>query len=210
MPPYITGLVFGLVFIFSLGPGFFALVQTSVQKGFRKAIFLAVGISMSDVLYVILALMGVASMLEQPMTRLWMGIGGAIVLFAYGIYCWLKKPKIYEERPEMNSDISFLKYLIKGFILNGFNPFIVVFWVGIVGIVAVNYDYTGYDQIYFFCGVLTTILTTDILKAFLAHRLRKLVTPKKILILNRSVGVILILFGFQMIYYLVDHFIIHA
>lgn len=210
MPPYFTGLVFGLVFIFSLGPGFFALVQTSVQKGFRKAVFLAIGISLSDIFYVILALMGVASMLEQPVTRLWMGVGGTVVLFGYGIYSWYKKPKLYEERQEVINEISYLKYVLKGFVLNGFNPFIVVFWVGIVSIVAVNYDYTGMDQKYFFSGVLTTILTTDISKAFLAHRLRKLITPKKILILNRSVGVILILFGIQMIYFLVDHFIIQS
>lgn len=210
MPPYITGLVFGVVFIFSLGPGFFALVQTSVQKGFKKAIFLALGISLSDIVYVILALMGVASLLEEPTTRLWMGLGGTVVLMTYGIYSWYKKPKLYEERCGPTNEISYLKYLLKGFVLNGFNPFIVVFWVGIVGIVAVKYSYTDSDQIYFFIGVLTTILTTDLLKAFLAHRLRKLVTPKKILILNRSVGVILILFGIQMIYFLVDHFIIQS
>lgn len=210
MPSYLTGIIFGLVFIFSLGPGFFALIQTSVQKGFKKAAVLAIGISCSDIAYVALALMGAVSVLEQPVIRLWLGTGGAIVLITYGVYSWFKKPRVYENRHTSESDISYLKYLLKGFILNGFNPFIVVFWVGIVSMVAVNYNFEGSDRIYFFAGVLTTILSTDLIKAFLAHRLRQLVTPKKIRILNRSVGVILILFGIQMIYFLVDHYLING
>ncbi len=208
MHPYLTGLIFGLVFIFSLGPGFFALIQTSVQKGFKKAILLAVGISLSDILYVILAVMGVATLLEEPRVRLWLGVLGTIVLIVYGIYSWFKKPKLYKDEIESKKDLSYLKYLFKGFVLNGFNPFIVVFWISIIGLTATKYDFTHNQQLTFFAGVLTTILSTDVIKAFIAHRLRSVVTPKKILILNRSVSVILILFGFQMIYFLIDNYMI--
>ncbi|MEQ9007485.1 MAG: LysE family transporter, partial [Ekhidna sp.] len=60
MPPIINGLIFGLIFIFALGPAFFALIQTSIQQGLKKAIFLAIGISVSDVFYVIIVLLGMA------------------------------------------------------------------------------------------------------------------------------------------------------
>lgn len=207
MHPYFTGLVFGLVFIVSLGPAFFSLVQTSVQKGFRPAMFLAFGISLSDVMYVILALLGVASMLENPATRMWMAIAGTIVLFAYGTYSWFKPPVIYKDDSDYSKEFSPLKYLAKGFFLNGLNPFIIVFWMSIIGFVAVNYDYSNVEQYYFFLGVLTTILSTDLGKAFLAQRLRNFITPHRIKILNRSIGVILILFGFQMIYFLMKNYV---
>lgn len=203
---YFTGLLFGLIFIFSLGPGFFALVQTSVQKGFKKAIFIAVGISLSDVVYVVLALMGVSSLLEDEQIRMWMGIGGTIVLLVYGIYSWFKKPRLYKNQIEGKKEVSYLKYTAKGFILNGLNPFIVVFWIGIISFVAVKYDLNTLDQMIFFSGVLTTIFVTDILKAFLSYRLRSAITPKSILILNRSIGIVLILFGVQMIYFLVQNY----
>ncbi|MEQ8473198.1 MAG: LysE family transporter [Marinoscillum sp.] len=207
MSPYFTGLLFGLIFIFSIGPAFFSLIQTSVQKGLKKSMLLALGISLSDILYVILAIMGVSSLLERPITKLWLGIVGTVILIVYGVYSWFKKPKVYKDEIENKKDLSYLKYVAKGFILNGFNPFIVVFWVSIIGLVATNYDFTYFQQIYFFAGVLTTILCTDITKAFIAHRLRSMVTPRKILILNRSVGVILILFGMQMIYFLLDTYV---
>lgn len=203
---YFTGMLFGLVFIFSLGPGFFALVQTSVQKGFKKALLLAFGISLSDLVYVALALMGVASLLENQSIRMWMAIGGTVVLLAYGVYSWFKKPRVYPNKIEDQKDFSTFKYVAKGFILNGFNPFIVVFWIGIISFVSVKFEIDTVQQMVFFAGVLTTILTTDVLKAFIAYRLRSAVTPKSILILNRSVGVILILFGFQMIYFLVNNY----
>lgn len=202
MPPYVTGLLFGLVFIFSLGPGFFALVQTSVQKGFKRAIFLAVGISLSDILYVALSIMGVAKLLEEHSTRLWMAAISMVILLVYGIYSWFKKPKIYQQE-DYNAEFSIFKYIFKGFILNGLNPFIVVFWVSIISLVSVKYDFNFTQQITFFAGVLTTILTSDLIKAFIAFRLRSMVTPQNIVILNRSVGVILILFG---IYFLVDSY----
>ena len=107
-----------------------------------------------------------------------------------------RSPKLYKENPQGKVDKSYLTYLLKGFVLNGLNPFILVFWMGIIGIVAVKYDYSFYQQIYFFAGVLTTILGMDVSKAFLANRLRSVITPKFILILNRSVGFILIIFCF--------------
>ncbi|MFY0601540.1 MAG: LysE family translocator [Cyclobacteriaceae bacterium] len=202
MPPYFNGLLFGLIFVFSFGPGFFSLVQTSVQQGLRKAVFLAVGISLSDFVYVTLAILGAASFLDEPDVRLGFAIGGAVVLLGYGIYSWFKKPKIYPESTEKKIDKSYLKYTLKGFVLNGLNPFILVFWIGIIGIVAVKYDYNFSQQVYFFLGVVSTILTMDLIKAFLANKLRRVITPKFILILNRSIGSILILFAARIIFFL--------
>lgn len=206
MPPFITGLFFGLVFIFSLGPGFFALVQTSVQKGFRKAVLLAIGVSLSDMMYVVLALMGVASLLEEPSVKFWMAIVGTVVLFGYGLYSWFRKPKIYSVEELQTTDAPYLMYVAKGFLLNGLNPFIVVFWVSIIGFVSVNYEMSSGQQIPFFAGVLTTIFSMDMLKAFLAQRVRCLVTPRSILIMNRSVAAILMLFGIQMLYFVYSEF----
>lgn len=204
MPPYLNGLLFGLIFIFSFGPGFFSLIQTSVQKGMTKAVFLAFGIFLSDVIYVSSSLLGVVSLLETEGVKMWIAICGTVVLISYGIYSWYKKPKIYPDNVDSGIDTSHIKYLLKGLLLNGLNPFILLFWVGIIGFVSVNHDYSFTDQAIFFGGVLTTILSMDLGKAFLANRLRTVITPKSILIMNRSVGIILILFGLRILFYLFE------
>ncbi len=204
MPPYINGLFFGLIFIFSFGPGFFSLIQTSIQKGFGKAAFMVLGISLSDLLYVALAMMGVSKLLNAPNVKLWLAVVGSIVLFLYGIYSWYKKPKIYHVGPDTKIDKNSLKYLFKGFVLNGLNPFTLVFWIGIISVVTVRFDYVFDQKSYFFMGVLSTILITDMLKAFLANRLRDIVTSKSILIMNRSVGLILIFFAVRIVFYIFE------
>lgn len=205
MTPFLNGLLFGLIFIFSLGPAFFSLVQTSIQKGFSRAILLAIGISLSDFTFVILTLMGITTWLQSDRFKIWVSVVGAIILISYGIYSWFKKPKIYANNLDDKQDKN-IKYLIKGFLLNGFNPFILVFWMGIIGVVTVNFDYDATQQSYFFSGVLITIFTTDLIKAFVANRLRSVVTTNTILIMNRSVGVILILFGLQLFYFLFSNY----
>ncbi len=206
MTPFFNGLLFGLIFVFSLGPAFFSLVQTSVQKGLSKAILLAVGISLSDIAFVILSMMGITSWLESDRFKIGLSIVGAVVLISYGIYSWFKKPRIYTNASESTQDVTNVKYVLKGFLLNGFNPFILVFWMGIIGIVSVNFEYNATQQPVFFSGVLVTIFTTDLFKAFIANRLRSIVTPNSILIMNRSIGVILILFGLHMFYFLVTNY----
>ncbi len=205
MPPYLLGLFFGLIFVFSFGPGFFALIQTSVQKGYKKAIFLAIGISLSDIIYVSLALLGAASLLKDPTTRFWMGLVGTVVLFGYGIFTWFRKPTIQSEASlsEEETNLSAVKYLFKGFILNGLNPFIVVFWLSIIGLAATNYDFSTNEKYYFFSGVLSTILTSDIIKVLISYRLRQFVTEKRIALINKIVAAVVVAFGFQMIYFLI-------
>ena len=65
------GLALGLALALSLGPSFFALIQTSTKRGFRPALGLAFGIFLSDVLCVLLAYVGVAQFFDNPQNKLY-------------------------------------------------------------------------------------------------------------------------------------------
>ncbi|MEQ9467112.1 MAG: LysE family transporter [Ekhidna sp.] len=205
MPPIINGLIFGLIFIFALGPAFFALIQTSIQQGLKKAIFLAIGISVSDVFYVVLVLLGMAKVLETDDFKFWMGIFGSIMLAAYGIYSWFKTPKIQSEDTLVN-DSNYSRHFLKGLLLNGLNPFIIVSWATWVSAIAINFEYNFDQQLQFFGGMLFTILSMDIIKAFIAHRLKHLITVKFVKKMNRTVAVILLLFTLQILYFLLTNY----
>lgn len=206
MPPIINGLIFGLIFIFALGPAFFALIQTSIQQGFKKAIVLAVGISISDTFYVLIVLFGMTKMLETENFKFWMAIFGSIMLVSYATYSWFKEPKIMSEKA-IAQDTKFIKHFLKGLFLNGLNPFIIVSWATWVSAIAINFDYNFDEQVQFFGGMLITILTMDIGKAFIAHRLKHMITIQFIRRMNRTVAVILVLFTAQMIYFIYNNYI---
>ncbi|WP_420318280.1 LysE family translocator [Ekhidna sp.] len=206
MPPIINGLIYGLIFIFALGPAFFALIQTSIQQGLKKAVFLAAGISVSDVFYVLIVLFGMTKALETDRVKFWIGLFGVVMLGIYGIYSWFKTPKIHTEDTMMNES-SDIKQFAKGLFLNGLNPFIIVTWATWVSVSVINFDYNFNEQLQFFGGMLITIFSMDLGKAFLAHRLKHLVTVKFVRNMNRTVAVILILFSLQIVYFLVTNFV---
>ncbi|MFT6882827.1 MAG: threonine/homoserine/homoserine lactone efflux protein [Marinoscillum sp.] len=207
MPPFIKGLLFGLIFIFSFGPSFFTLIQTSIQKGYKRAISVALGFSLSDITYVVLALLGLGSILEDPEIRFWVGLVGVVVLITFGITLWVKPPTTpIDNDVSSGSDKSLIKYFMKGFLINAVNPFIIIFWLGVIGIVAANYEFTMIEKVYFFSGMLITILSADLGKALVAYRLRSMLTIKRIAQINKVVAVVLILFGCQIIYFLISNY----
>jgi threonine/homoserine/homoserine lactone efflux protein len=198
MIPFLNGLGFGLVLILSLGPAFFLLVQTSIEKGFRKAAFIAFGISLADILFVILIVKGVTSLLEDPSVKFWAGIIGVNLLILFGLFTFFKKPSLtvanQSPAPESN-----YKSFITGFVFNFFNPSTVVFWLSIISIVQVNFGYSGIRKTFFFVGVLFAILSTDLTKSFLAGKLKRFLTVRAVNILNKAVGLILIGFGITLL-----------
>ncbi|MFY0686112.1 MAG: LysE family transporter [Cyclobacteriaceae bacterium] len=206
MAPVVNGLLFGLVFVLALGPAFFALIQTSVHKGFKPAVFFALGISLSDVLYVGLILLGISGLFNNPEVKFWMGVIGTIVLLIVGVSYWFKPVHIVHNKEDMGSKAILAKYILKGLLLNGLNPFIIVFWVSAVSLVNLNYEYTFYQKTYFFIGVLVTILTTDIVKASLAQRLKQFITPEIVLRANRIVGSLFIIFSLRIVYFLIVNY----
>ena len=49
---FIKGLLFGMGLMLAMGPVFFTVVQTSLQRGFKTAAIVATGVMLSDVFYI--------------------------------------------------------------------------------------------------------------------------------------------------------------
>ena len=53
-----NGFKLGIVLSFLIGPVFFTIIQTSIERGFRNGVFVAMGVSLSDILYVAICYCG--------------------------------------------------------------------------------------------------------------------------------------------------------
>ena len=80
------GFGLGLALALSLGPSFFALIQTSTKRGFKSALGLAFGIFLSDLFCVVLAYLGVAQFFDNPHNKTYVGIIGGTVLVMFGFF----------------------------------------------------------------------------------------------------------------------------
>lgn len=199
--PFFKGLVLGLTVAITLGPAFFALLQTSIKYGIKIGIALAFGIFFSDLLIVVGAFFGVSEIVTDPNYKLIFGIIGGAVMTLFGIITFFKKiPKTGQI--EVIADIKVKRpgvvtYFFQGFFLNLANPSLWFFWITCV--VSISSTYTGPDKkqslAAFFIGALAMVLATDVLKCVLANQIKILEKPSVKLWTNRIVGVLFLIIG---------------
>lgn len=195
------GALFGLVLSILIGPVFFTLIQTSIEHGFKKALLVAFGISLSDIAYILLAYLGLSKLIRDAGANDYIGYGGGAVLIIFSLVNFLKKPVLSNPGQPMVEQKGFYRYIFRGFIINGMSPFVLVFWLGAMSLAKVEYAYRGHEVLLFFTMTITIVFTTDCFKAFMATKLRSLITQRLLRIINGVVGLVLILFGLRMFFY---------
>ena len=199
MSSYVDGLLYGLIFIFSFGPAFFALLQAAIKHGFSRAICVSIGVNMVDAVLIGLIMIGFSSILENEAVKFWSGLVGALVLILFGVSSWLQSKKIQLDEDYMPR--THMHFWLKGAAINGLNPMVPLFWVGVVGSVsALGYSQT--QQIGFFMGFLTMVLVIDSVKALLITRFSNLITDKSLTLVNKIVGSIFVFFGLRLMVYM--------
>jgi threonine/homoserine/homoserine lactone efflux protein len=194
----VEGVILGLTlsFLFGFGPAFFALVQTGIHRGFWAGFLLAVGIILNDLLIVVLTLLGATKAMVNLETYHVFGMVGGGILIIFGIITYKRKPAMdaySEEKSERKP--HFIEYIGKGFLLNILNPFVWIFWLGIVVGLTARFQADTTSLVTFFGTALSIVFVTDIFKTFAASRFRELINRKFLVLINKIAGIGLIVFG---------------
>lgn len=201
MEAVLNGIIYGLVLAVLVGPVFFTLIQTSIERGFKSGVYVAVGISLSDALCIAIAYLGISNFLNSPDFRTYLSYVGGAILLIFGIYYLLiKSRRPVNFNPEHIEERSPIRLMAKGFVINGFNPMVLFFWIATIGVASSQFGYTrnGMATI-FFCSIVATVFITDVIKAKLSDKLRVLLTARTMKIINLLVGIVMLGFGFKLI-----------
>jgi threonine/homoserine/homoserine lactone efflux protein len=198
-----NGIELGLVLTLLVGPVFFTIIQTSIERGFGRGVLVAIGVSLSDIIYVAICYFGFAQVLASTSTKIYMAYAGGAILIGFGLYHLLVKSRVSQSGTTIPlSEKRPYRYVLKGFLINGMTPMVLFFWIGTVSLATINFGYSGTGQfVLFFAALLITVLTTDILKAYLADKLRLMLTARSLQIMNVGLGAVLIFFGAQLLYH---------
>lgn len=198
----LNGLKLGIVLVFLIGPVFFTIIQTSVERGFRNGLLVCMGVSVSDAMYVAICYFGLVQFINNPEFRFYLAYAGGAILILFGLYHLVIKSRRKMTAPlDVATEKNMYRYFLKGFIINGMSPMVLIFWIGAISVASLDFGYTnGYEFFIFFSIVLSTVFSTDILKAYLADKLRTLITHRTMVIMNMAVGVCLIIFGSRLIW----------
>ncbi|MFN8886916.1 MAG: LysE family translocator [Cyclobacteriaceae bacterium] len=196
-----NGIKFGVVLAFLIGPVFCTIIQTSIERGFWKGALVALGVSVSDTLYVAICYLGLFQFLSEPKFRTNMAYVGGAILILFGLYHLLiKSRKAHVVTVQTVNENRSFKYFFKGFVINGVSPMVLIFWVATLSMATVEMGYSGgWELFLFFLTLLLTVLATDVIKAYLAGKLRSLITHRFLIIMNVAVGIFLIIFGIQLL-----------
>jgi threonine/homoserine/homoserine lactone efflux protein len=196
-----NGVKFGIVLAFLIGPVFFTIIQTSIERGFWRGALVSLGVSFSDTVYVAICYLGLFQFLNDDKFRSNMAYVGGAILILFGLYHLLvKSRKAHAITVKTENEVRSVKYFVKGFVINGVSPMVLIFWIGTLSVATVDMGYSkGYELIMFFAALLITVLATDLLKAFLADKLRVLITHRFLMIMNVLVGICLIIFGIRLL-----------
>ncbi|MGV3685191.1 MAG: LysE family translocator [Daejeonella sp.] len=199
----ISGIGLGFVLSFLTGPVFFALIKTSIEKGFYAGVSLAGGVVVSDVFYVALSLYGTSFLALENKYRVQIGVAGSAILFAIGIYYLLKNVKVnYEKTTSKRHNTG---YFLKGFIMCIFNPAILLYWLSVTsGVISISGEIDPSEVVPFFGSILVTQFSVDVVKAYYANKLRYRIKEKTISNLNRIAGVLILVFAARLLYNLLS------
>ena len=195
----ISGIGLGFVLSFLTGPVFFALIKTSIEKGFYAGVSLAAGVVVSDIFYVVLTLYGTSFIALENKYRVQIGVAGSTILFAIGIYYLLKTVKVnYEKTTSKRHNTG---YFLKGFIMCIFNPAILLYWLSVTSsVISISGEIDASQVIPFFGSILLTQFSVDVVKAYYANKLRYKIKEKTISNLNRIAGVLILIFAVRLLY----------
>ncbi len=195
------GAFLGFTLAFLVGPTFISLIQTSIQQGFRAGVQFAIGISLSDISLILLSYFGLLQIFSNAQQHLALGIAGGCILITFGIITFKRNYSIPTHIP-LTARVStgrFFKYFSKGFLLNILNPFLLIFWIGVMGLVSAKYTIPSREVQVFFSACIVTVFSTDLIKVIISRKIKELLNKKKMKLLNRFAGSMLVLFGLILI-----------
>ncbi|HTL81169.1 MAG TPA: LysE family transporter, partial [Bacteroidia bacterium] len=177
-------------------------IQTSIRYGHKAGIEMALGIFFSDLTYLLLAFFGLSDWLADVKYALPVGITGGVLLIGYGIVQVFKKGVVQNVDGDGSMEIkrpTFGAFTLKGYIMNLLNPFVLFLWIAAIGLASTKLDHDTFKIVIFFTATLATVLTTDILKALGAAKIKSYLNPNMIHKVNILAGIILIICGVVLI-----------
>jgi threonine/homoserine/homoserine lactone efflux protein len=202
--PLLYGLTTGAVMSVMLGTVFFALVQNSIDNGFRSGMLISMGVIVSDILLISLSLLFSSALLPTGGTVEYIvRIAGGVFLIAYGISNLMKKKTIVY--PESGPG-QVLYSMSTGFFLNLLNPGNFIGWTAVSTQLTQVAGYNIYQSIIFYSGALSAIFMTETLIAYGATQLKQFITVRLLRNIDITVGILFLCFAIFLLWPVVTGF----
>ena len=189
------------IFIFGItpGPGVFAILSRAMSEDASACFSLALGMTISDIVYLIFACLGLAAVATHygDLFTLIRVIGGAYLCYL-GYRLWTAPIPATEKIPQAGR--SHWQGFAQGFLISASNPKVILFYIAFLPTFMDLGALTAADIV--LAAVLTLLALMSglmLIAVGVSHMRRRFVTPDKMQALNRTAGGIMFAAGTYLI-----------
>lgn len=201
MTDYIDAVVFGFILSFSFGPIFFILLETSITRGIKQAVFMDFGVVVSDLLFFCIAYFG-ASKIATEQNQPALFLLGGVLLSVYSAVSFInnstKKKKV--KKAKAVEETRLLKYALKGFLLNIINVSCFIIWTGVIVWFGPKVGMSPVKIWTFFVVAVATYLLINVLKFMLSSRLKSKLTDTVLFYIRQGLNILILIFGVVLVF----------
>jgi threonine/homoserine/homoserine lactone efflux protein len=196
----LRGFRFGMLLQLAVGPVCIFIFQTASLKGFYTAETGVLGVFIVDGLFILAAILGIASVIEKDKVKMAVRAFGAAVLLIFGASTILGQFGV-SFLPGLNiqSISGSSSVFLKSILLTASNPLTIIFWAGALSSKIAGGDMKQKDIYAFGFGAAASTVFFLTFIALAGSLTKTFLTPFAVQALNMLVGILLIYFGIRMV-----------
>lgn len=192
----IKGLIIGVVVSAPMGPVGVLCIQRTLNKGRWYGFVTGLGAALSDIIYALITGYGmsfVVEFIENPQTMYYFQLIGSSMLFCFGVYTFRSNPA-QNIRPVSANKGSLVHNFVTAFFVTLSNPFIILLFIGLYARFSfVLPEAFLYEQSIGYFAIVGGALAWWFVITYLVDKLRAKFDLRGIRILNRVIGVVVML-----------------
>lgn len=194
----VKGILVGLFMAISVGPTLFAVIKYSLNHSYKAGIAFVLGVSLSDIMYVTLANVAASWLEVLSEYERYIAYGASAILIVVGLAGTFKKikPKRPSTTPVTITGGHYFRIWSSGFLINTVNPGVIFSWLTAVTATA---NTSNLYRFVLFGTCLSLILSIDFLKVFLADNIRRKLTIRRVIFLQRLSAIIILTIGIALL-----------
>ncbi len=199
----VKGLLIGIIASAPMGPVGILCIQRTLNKGRWEGFATGVGASLSDIIYAIITGFGlkfVIDIIEDPVIALWLKTIGGILLFLFGIYTFMSKPKETVKAVKRNKG-TLLQNFLTGFAVTISNPLIIFLFVATFAMFTFIIVENFIAQIIGYVFIVVGALLWWYVLTWLVDKVRNNYNMRIIWIINKTIGIAVMIGAVLMILY---------
>lgn len=199
MKQLFKGLRLGMLLQLAVGPVCLYIFQTASAKGLPDALAGVMGVALADGVYILAAILGIATLIEKKGVKKGLNNFGALILLIFGVNIILGVFRL-GFIPSIDTGTLPTGSFVYALLLTLSNPLTILFWAGLFSSRIARENMKKKDIYQFGLGALTSTIIFLSAVAAVGNFAGIWLPALAISILNVGVGAALIIFGIRMLF----------